>query len=224
MHFGYCRVSTIDQNADLQLKALQRVGCEKIFKDQGLSGRTVQRPSLLRCLKALQEGDKLTVWRLDRLARSLRDLVNMLHDFHQRGIQFCSLNEQIDTSTPSGKLIFHIFAALAEFEAALIRERSQAGVKAARMRGVQFGRKPKLSRQQIQHARKLVAQGEHCESVADLFKVSRVTLWRALAKAILAAVVLVRREMQSWRAPLANITPFLLGQFAQANAVVAGDS
>ena len=182
MLYGYARVSSHGQSLAVQDATLRAVGCSKIFAEK-VSGAKTDRAELGKLLKSLEEGDVLIVTRLDRLARSLRDLVNLLHNFHQRGIQFCSLNEQIDTSTPSGKLIFHIFAALAEFEAALIRERSQAGVKAARMRGVRFGRKPKLSRQQIQHAKKLVDQGDRCESVADLFKVSRVTLWRALAKA-----------------------------------------
>jgi DNA invertase Pin-like site-specific DNA recombinase len=113
--YGYARVSTEDQNPALQLAALKRAGCQKVFKDER-TGATTNRPSLLRCLKTLQDGDTLIVWKLDRLARSLRDLIAMLEDFNQRGIHFRSLTEEISTTTPGGKLVFHIFAALAEFE------------------------------------------------------------------------------------------------------------
>ncbi len=118
MKYGYARVSTEDQNPALQLAALKKAGCQKTFKDER-TGATTKRPALLRCFKTLQDGDTLIVWKLDRLARSLRDLVSMLDDFHQRGIHFRSLTEEINTSTPGGMLIFHIFAALAEFERGL---------------------------------------------------------------------------------------------------------
>jgi DNA invertase Pin-like site-specific DNA recombinase len=182
MKYGYARISTIDQNADMQLKALQRAGVQKkdIFKDE-LSGATIKRPALLRCLKKLEPGDTLIVWKLDRLARSLRDLIAMIEDFDRRGVQFRSLTEEISTTTPGGKLTFHIFAALAEFERGIIIERTREGMKAARARGVRSGPKPKLSRQQIDHARKLIEEGKRREDVADLFKVSRATLYRALA-------------------------------------------
>jgi DNA invertase Pin-like site-specific DNA recombinase len=113
MQYGYARVSSVDQNPDMQLKALQRAGCQKVFKDEA-SGATAKRPGLMRCIKSLRNGDRLTVWRLDRLARSLRDLVAMIEDFNKRGIQFRSLTEEINTTTPGGKLVFHIFAALAD--------------------------------------------------------------------------------------------------------------
>jgi DNA invertase Pin-like site-specific DNA recombinase len=180
MKYGYARVSTDDQNADMQLKALTRAGCKKVFKDEGLSGATTKRPALLRCFKALQYSDILVVWKLDRLARSLRDLITIMENFNKRGIKFRSLTEEINTTTPGGKLIFHIFAALAEFERALIIERTRAGMKAARARGVRPGPKPKLSRKQIDHARNLIEEGKRREGVADLFKVARATLYRAL--------------------------------------------
>jgi DNA invertase Pin-like site-specific DNA recombinase len=179
------RVSTIDQNPALQLDALTSAGCQKVFKDEGISGSIAKRPALKRCLKSLEEGDRLTVWKLDRLARNLRDLIAMIEDFDKRGIQFRSLTEQLDTSTPGGKLIFHIFGALAEFERALIIERTREGMKAARARGVKTGPKPKLSRQQIMHAKRLINEGQHRQQVADLFNVSRATLFRALTKAYL---------------------------------------
>ena len=178
--YGYARVSTVDQNADLQWKALQRAGCKKIFRDDGLSGATTRRPALLRCLKTLEDGDTLIVWKLDRLARSLRDLITLVEDFSRRGIHFRSLTEEIDTTTAGGKLIFHLFAALAEFERGLIIERTRAGMLAARARGVRPGPKRKLSRQQIEHARKLIEDGERRQYVADLLNVGRVTLYRAL--------------------------------------------
>jgi DNA invertase Pin-like site-specific DNA recombinase len=179
MKYGYVRISTVDQNADMQLKALQRAGCAKIFKDER-SGVAAKRPALSRCLKTLAAGDTLIVWKLDRLARSLRDLIAMTEDFHQRGIQFRSLTEEINTATPGGKLTFHIFAALAEFERGLIIERTREGMKAARAHGVKSGPKPRLARQQIDHARQLLEDGRRREEVADLFQVSRTTLYRAL--------------------------------------------
>ena len=184
MKYGYARISTIDQNADMQLKALQRAGVESrnIFKDE-LSGATTKRPSLLRCLKKVQHGDTLIVWKLDRLARSLRDLITIVEDFDRRGVNFRSLTEEISTTTPGGKLTFHIFAALAEFERGIIIERTREGMKAARARGVRSGPKPKLSKQQIDHARKLLAKKKppSRDEIAALFKVSRTTLYRALA-------------------------------------------
>jgi DNA invertase Pin-like site-specific DNA recombinase len=111
MQYGYARISTIDQNPALQLDALKKAGCERIFRDEGISCSTTKLPGLKRCLKSLQEGDWLTVWKLDRLARSLRDLVSMIENFNQRGIEFRSLTEEINTKTPGGKLVFHIFAA-----------------------------------------------------------------------------------------------------------------
>jgi DNA invertase Pin-like site-specific DNA recombinase len=182
MKYGYARISTIEQNADVQLRALQRAGVERknIFKDE-IPGATTKRPAVLRCLKKLQEGDTLIVWKLDRLARTLRDLIAMIEDFDRRGINFRSLTEEIRTTTPAGKLTFHIFAALAEFERGIIIERTREGMEAARARGVKSGPKPKLSRQQKDHARKLTADGKRREDVADLFKVSRATLYRALA-------------------------------------------
>jgi DNA invertase Pin-like site-specific DNA recombinase len=181
MKYGYARVSTDDQNPALQLAALKKDGCETIFKDAGLSGATTKRPALLRCLKKLEHGDTLTVWKLDRLGRSLRDLITMLDDLKKRGVKFRSLTEAIDTETPTGRAMWQMIGVLAELERSLISERTRAGVKDAQRRGVKFGRKPKLTPQQITHARKLIDAGERREDVADLFKVSRTTLYRALA-------------------------------------------
>jgi len=181
MKYGYARVSTDDQNADLQHAALKKAGARKIYTDDGLSGATTKRPALLRCLKTLKRGDTLTVWKLDRLGRSLRDLIAMLDDLKHRGVKFHSLTEAIDTDTPTGRAMWQMIGVLAELERSLIAERTKAGVAAARVRGVKFGRKPKLTKQQINQARKLIAQGERPEDVAASFHVGRSTLYRELA-------------------------------------------
>jgi DNA invertase Pin-like site-specific DNA recombinase len=182
MKYGYARVSTDDQSPALQLAALKKAGCKiPVFKDEGISGATVKRPALQRCLKQLQAGDTLIVWKLDRLGRSLRDLITMLDDLKQRGVKFRSLTEHIDTETPTGRAMWQMIGVLAELERSMISERTRAGVKAAQRRGVKFGRKPKLSPQQIDHARKLIDAGEDRQKVAALFKVGRKTLYRRLA-------------------------------------------
>jgi DNA invertase Pin-like site-specific DNA recombinase len=180
MKYGYARVSTDDQTPALQLAALKKAGCGTIFKDDGLSGATTKRPALLRCLKKLEHGDTLIVWKLDRLGRSLADLIRMLDDFKQRGVKFRSLTEAIDTETPTGRAMWQMIGVLAELERSLISERTRAGVKDAQRRGVKFGRKPKLSSQQKDHARKLIDAGERREDVAALLSVDRTTLYRAL--------------------------------------------
>ncbi len=179
--YGYARVSTHDQTPALQLAALKKAGCKTIFKD-ALPGATTKRPALLRCLKKLEPGDTLTVWKLDRLARSLRDLITMLDDLKKRGVKFRSLTEAIDTDTPTGRAMWQMIGLLAELERSLISERTRAGVKAAKRSGVKFGRKRKLTPQQVEHARALIDNGEARQHVADLFSVDRVTLYRALAE------------------------------------------
>lgn len=181
MKYGYARVSTDDQNPDLQLAALKEAGCEKTFVDDGKSGATLNRPALQRCLKQLEHGDTLIVWKLDRLGRSVRDLVNILHEFTSRGVQFQSLTEKIDTTNPLGRAMLHMVALLAELERGLIVERTKAGQEAARRRGVKFGPKHKLSDAQIAHARQLIEEDDKATSeVAALLNVDRSTLWRAL--------------------------------------------
>src|SRR6266851_9287495 len=179
MKIGYCRVSTDDQSPDLQLAALKRAGCRKIFTDKA-TGAHVKRPELTKCLKALKAGDVLVVWKLDRLGRSLRDLIALLDDLKTRGVAFRSLTESIDTATPTGRAMWQMIGILAELERSLIQERTKAGRAAAVARGVKLGRKPKLSPQQVAHARKLLEQGERPGDVARLLKVSRRTLYRAL--------------------------------------------
>jgi DNA invertase Pin-like site-specific DNA recombinase len=181
MKIGYARVSTDDQKTALQLDALKRAGCEKVFKDDGLSGAIRNWPALLRCLKKLQCGDTLIVWKLDRLGRSLRDLITMLDDLKHRGVKFRSLTEHIDTDTPTGRAMWQVIGVLAELERSLITERTRAGITAARKRGVKFGRKPKLDREQLEHAREMLDHGKDRQHVARVLKVSRTTLYRALA-------------------------------------------
>lgn len=183
MKIGYARVSTDDQNLDMQIEALKKARCGKLYEDDGVSGAAgVKRPALLRCLKRLKRGDTLVVWRMDRLGRSLRDLITTLDDLKERGIKFQSLTEHIDTETPTGRAMWQMIALLAELERSIIRERTKAGITSARMRGVKFGRKPKLSEQQIEQARKLIAAGERPEDIAASFHTGRSTLYRALAE------------------------------------------
>lgn len=141
MKIGYARVSTLDQNPDLQRDALEKAGCEKVIVDQ-ISGTLAARPGLEKIKEQLRPGDTLVVWRLDRLGRSLQDLIGWINYLEERGAALQSLHETIDTTTPTGKLTFHLFGALAEFERNLIQERTQAGLRAARARG-RLGGRPK---------------------------------------------------------------------------------
>jgi DNA invertase Pin-like site-specific DNA recombinase len=137
--YGYARESTDDQNPALQLAALKKAGCQTVFKDEGISGATTKRPALLRCLKKLEHGDTLIVWKRDRPGRSLRDLITMLDDLRARGVKFHSLTEAIDTTTPTRRAKWQTIGVLAELKKSLISERTSAGVKAAQRRGVKFG-------------------------------------------------------------------------------------
>ncbi len=179
MKIGYCRVSTNDQNPDMQLTALKRVGCKKIFTDKA-TGAHVKRPELEKCLQAIKTSDTLIVWKLDRLGRSLHDLIALLDYLQVRGVAFKSLTESIDTTTPTGRAMWQMVGILAELERSLIQERTKAGRAAAQARGVKMGRKPLLSVEQVTHARKLLEGGERSAQVARLLKVSRRTLERAL--------------------------------------------
>ena len=168
----------------MQRASLTKAGCAKIFTDEGLSGATSKRPALLRCLKALERGDSLTVWKLDRLGRSLRDLITMLDDLKQRGVAFRSLTEAIDTHTPTGRAMWQMIGVMAEFERSLISERTRAGVKAAKARGVKFGRKHALTPEQIEHAKELRTRKKDPKTppqIARILKCSPATVYRALA-------------------------------------------
>ena len=178
MLVGYARVSTQDQNPALQLDALTAAGCEKVFTEKA-SGAQRDRPELAAALSYMRSGDSLVVWKLDRLARSLPQLIETVATLEDQGIGFRSLTEAIDTTTAGGKLVFHIFGALAEFERDLIRERTMAGLAAARARGRKGGRKFALSKAQVRLAQAAMAQRD--TSVSDLCKelgIERVTLYR----------------------------------------------
>ena len=183
MQIGYARVSTGEQTLDLQEDALRRAGCDRILTDTA-SGAKADRPGLAKLMEQLRDGDTLVVWRLDRLGRSLRHLIDTLTDLDKRGVGFRSLTENIDTTTPGGKLVFHIFGALAEFERDLIRERTNAGLAAARARGRTGGR-PKAKAfsdpAKVRMAQTLFADKQR--SIPDICKtlgVSRSTLYRYL--------------------------------------------
>lgn len=182
MRIGYARVSTDDQVLDLQLDALRGQGIEAIYQEHA-SGKSRARPELDNCLKALRAGDTLVVWRLDRLGRNLADLVQIVGALEARGVGFESLTEQINTNSPTGKLVFHLFASLAEFERNLIRERTQAGLKAARARGRRGGRPQKLQGAELAMATTLMAdRSNDVTEVAKQFNVHRSTLYRRAKK------------------------------------------
>ena len=167
MRIGYARVSTEDQNLALQKDALEKADCEQIYTDT-VSGTKARRPGLEDALSHLRIGDTLVVWRLDRLGRSLRHLIDTVTELQEKGIGFKSLQESIDTTTSSGKLVFHIFGALAEFEREIIRERTQAGLQSARARGRSGGRPKALTEKQVQMLRQLAANKDR--SVDDICK------------------------------------------------------
>jgi DNA invertase Pin-like site-specific DNA recombinase len=181
MKIGYCRVSSNDQTLTLQQDALKKAGCEKIFSDTA-SGASSSRPGLDQCLDQLRKGDTLVVWRLDRLGRSLKHLLTLVEDFSTKGIGFVSLTEAIDTTTSGGKLVFSIFGAIAEFERQIIRERTNAGLAAARARGRRGGRKEQHNSKKISTAVKLADTSP--DTIADICKhlgISRSTYYRRRA-------------------------------------------
>jgi DNA invertase Pin-like site-specific DNA recombinase len=178
MRIGYARVSTDDQTLDLQRDALKRARCREIYEEQA-SGKNTARPQLEGCLRSLREGDTLVVWRLDRLGRNLADLVRLVADLEHRKINFESLTEKIETGSPAGRLVFHVFAALAEFERNLIRERTVAGLKAARARGRTGGRPAKLSPKEVKTIRALLKTADMpIAEIAARFGIARSTLYR----------------------------------------------
>ena len=183
MLIGYARVSTQDQKPALQLDALKLAGCDRVFEEKA-SGAQRDRPQLKAALEYMRSGDTLVVWKLDRLARSMKQLIETVEELEGQGIGFRSLTEAIDTTTPGGKLVFHIFGALAEFERSIIRERTRAGLDAARARGRRGGRPPKLREKDLVAARAMLANDEiTVEDVARRLQVSPATLYRHLPAA-----------------------------------------
>jgi len=177
MLIGYARVSTLDQNLDLQIDALTKAGCQRLFDDK-MSGSRTERPGLAKALDMLREGDTLVVWKLDRLGRSVKHLVDLVGQLHQQGVHFKSLTDAIDTGTPSGRFFFHVMASLAEMERELTVERTRAGLEVARQLGRKGGRKRKMTDSKIESAKKLLTNGVPPRDVAKNLGVSVPTLYR----------------------------------------------
>ena len=181
--FGYARVSTEDQRLDMQFDALSRTGCTQVFYDHGVSGANAARPGLDQALDQLAAGDMLVVYKLDRLGRSVLHLADLLTRLDRDGVHFCSLTEGINTATPGGKLVFHIFAAIAEFHRDLIRENTRNGLAAARKRGARLGRPPKLSVEDVVEAHRLMHQeGWTLSRLLARFEISESTLQRGFRR------------------------------------------
>lgn len=188
MNLGYARVSTLDQSLELQEDALTKAGCEKIFRDIA-GGAVDSRKGLAEAIEFARPGDTLVVWKLDRLGRSLKHLIETVNFLKERRVGLLSLQEKIDTTTSGGKLIFHVFGALAEFERELIRERTNAGLKAARARGRLGGRPPKLNSKQIEMAKRLLNDpAVEIEEICRTLQISRSTLYRYCPQTNLAEI------------------------------------
>ena len=188
MRVGYARVSTGDQTLSLQEDALKKAACERVFKEHA-SGKNVDRPQLKACLATLRQGDTLVVWRLDRLGRSLQDLISVVREMEGIGVELVSVTEKIDTSSAAGKLTFYIFAVLAEFERNLIRERTLAGLASARARGIKGGAPTKTTATQRKSIRALYR--DHSVPIKEItkqFKISKTTLHRIVQGEVSAGV------------------------------------
>jgi DNA invertase Pin-like site-specific DNA recombinase len=177
MLVGYARVSTQDQNLELQLSALKEIGCTKLYQDQ-ISGTKNTRPGMQLALEILRENDTLVVWKLDRLGRTVKGLVDLVNKLHEKNIHFKSITDNVDTSTPSGRFFFHIMASLAQMERELMAERTKAGLAAARTQGRIGGRKRKMTKSKIESAKNLLASGTLPKDVARNLGVSIPTLYR----------------------------------------------
>lgn len=181
MLIGYARVSTAEQNLDLQKDALDKAGCERIFTDH-ISGAKADRPGLTEAFNYVREGDTLVVWRLDRLGRSLKDLIEWVNNLNQKGIQLKSLTEMIDTNSPMGEFTFHLFGSLAQLERRWIQDRTMAGLAAARARGKIGGRPKKFSENQRAHALELHQKEIPIDKIIEITGISRTTLYRIVNK------------------------------------------
>ena len=182
MKIGYARVSTVDQNLELQTDALTEAGCKKIFSDHGVSGAKAERPGLDEALDRIRKKDTLIIWKLDRLGRSLSDLLSIVEYLKDRGAHFLSIQDGFDTSTASGKMVFSVIGAMAEYERNLIRERTMAGLKAARARGRMGGRPKALDKRQVKVAITLAKEGElTIREICEQVGCSRSTYYRQVA-------------------------------------------
>ena len=177
---GYARVSTIEQDLALQLDALRAAGATRIFEDRGVSGARTERPGLNAALSFLRDGDTLVVWKLDRLGRSMTHLLQTVAELEERGVGFRSLTENIDTTTSGGRLVFHLFGALAQFERDLIRERTRAGLQAAEERGRRGGRQVVVTPDKLAKARQHLAAGLNVREAAARVKIGKTALYEAL--------------------------------------------
>ncbi len=177
MLIGYARVSTDDQNLALQTQTLTEIGCAKIYEDK-ISGTKTNRPGLQLALEVLRHGDTLVVWKLDRLGRTVKGLIDLINQLHQKDIHFKSITDNVDTSTPSGRFFFHVMASLAQMERELIAERTKAGLASAKLLGRVGGRKRKMTSSKIESAKKLLASGVLPKEVAKNLGVSVPTLYR----------------------------------------------
>ena len=176
---GYARVSTGDQDTALQLDALRKAGCEKLFEDKA-SGVKTDRPGLAEAVRYARDGDTLTVWKLDRLGRSMKHLIEIVTELESKGVGFRSITENIDTTTPGGRLVFHLFGALAQFERDLIRERTRAGLQAAEERGRRGGRQAVVTPEKLAKARQHLAAGLNVREAAARVKIGKTALYEAL--------------------------------------------
>ncbi|ELZ4289297.1 MULTISPECIES: recombinase family protein [Enterobacteriaceae] len=183
MLIGYARVSTGDQNLDLQKTALVRAECEQIFEDTA-SGKNARRPGLRRAIRRLKPGDSLVVWKLDRLGRSVRDLITLVSELQDRGIHFRSLTDSIDTSTPAGRFFFHVMSALAEMERELIVERTRAGLAVAREQGRVGGRRRVMTEEVVERCRRMLENGATRQQIADVIGVGVKTIYKYFPAAV----------------------------------------
>lgn len=178
MKIGYARVSTEDQDLIIQRRILSEQECEKIFEEK-ISGTTRVRPELDRMLEQIRKGDTIIIWKLDRLARSTRDLLEIAERIKEAGASFKSLSEPwADTTSPAGKMILTVFSGIAEFERELIKERTSIGIKSAKEKGVKFGRRPKISKEQKDMIVKLREEGKSASEIARIFKIHRTSIYR----------------------------------------------
>ncbi|MDV0911274.1 recombinase family protein [Klebsiella variicola] len=183
MLISYARVSTGDQNLDLQKNALVRAECEQIFEDTA-SGKNSRRPGLRRAIRRLKPGDSLVVWKLDRLGRSVRDLITLVSELQARGVNFRSLTDSIDTSTPAGRFFFHVMSALAEMERELIVERTRAGLAAAREQGRVGGRRRVMTEEVVERCRRMLENGATRHQIADVIGVGVKTIYKYFPAAV----------------------------------------
>ena len=187
MKIGYARVSTTDQNLDLQIDALKATGCKKIFSDRGVSGAKTERPGLDKALDQIRKGDILVIWELDRLGRSLSHLLSIIEELKQKGVDFASVQDGFDTSTASGKMVFSVIGAMAEYERNLTRERTMAGLASARARGRKGGRPKQLDEEQVKVAITLAEAGElMIKEICEQVGCSRSTYYRQVASRLKA--------------------------------------